>query len=130
MVDRVEAHSGAVIERTAPIDNRTSANREVNLGLPTINDEVDTALRSYPDPSQVDLVLVSGCGNDVGLQNLLNASNVGEVDDMTEAKCGKPVETLLRRIASAFPAAQIIVTGYYPFFSETGRVPCYTPMRS
>lgn len=121
VVERIEAHSGAVIERGSLADNLTSPNREVNVGLPTINDELDAAARFYSDTSQVDLVLVSGCGNDVGLQNLLNASNTGQVDEMTDAKCGKPVENLLRRIANAFPAAQIIVAGYYPFFSAETR---------
>ena len=121
VVERIEAHSGAVIERSSLTDNLTSSNREVNVGLPTINDELDEAVRFYSDPSQVELVLVSGCGNDVGLQNLLNASNTAEVDDMTEAKCGKPVENLLHGIANAFPSAQIILTGYYPFFSSETR---------
>jgi lysophospholipase L1-like esterase len=121
VIERIEAHSGAVIERSSLIDNLISTNREVNLGLPTINDELDEAVRFYSDPSQVDLVLVSGCGNDVGVQNLLNASRTSEVDDMTNAKCGKPVESLLRRIATTFPAARIIVTGYYPFFSAETR---------
>jgi lysophospholipase L1-like esterase len=121
VVERIEAHSGAVIERSSLRDNLTSSNREVNTSLPTINDELAEAVRFYSEPSQVELVLVSGCGNDVGLQNLLNASNTAEVDDMTEAKCGKPVENLLRRIAKAFPEAQIILTGYYPFFSSETR---------
>jgi lysophospholipase L1-like esterase len=121
VVERIEAHSGAVIEGSSLADNLTSPNREVNVGLPTINDELDEAVRFYSDASQVDLVLVSGCGNDVGVQNLLNASNTGQVDEMTDAKCGKPVENLLRRIANAFPAAQIIVAGYYPFFSADTR---------
>ena len=121
VVERIEAHSGAVIERSSLTDNLTSPNREVNVGLPTINEALDEAVRFYSDPSEVELVLVSGCGNDVGVQNLLNASNVGEVDDMTEAKCGKPVENLLRRIANAFPSARIILTSYYPFFSSETR---------
>jgi lysophospholipase L1-like esterase len=121
VVERIEAHSGAVIERSSLTDNLTSNNSEVNVGLPTINDELDKAVRFYSDPSQVDLVLVSGCGNDVGLQNLLNASRTSDVDDMTNAKCGKPVESLLRRTATTFPAARIIVTGYYPFFSAETR---------
>jgi lysophospholipase L1-like esterase len=119
--ERIEAHSGAVIERNSLTDNLTSSNREVNVGLPTINEQIDNALRFYSDPSQVDLVLLSGCGNDVGVQNLLNASNVGEVDEMIQAKCGMPMENLLRRIVRTFPSAQVIVTGYYPFFSEQTR---------
>jgi lysophospholipase L1-like esterase len=121
VIERIEAHSGAVIERSSLTDNLTASNREVNVGLPTINDELDEAVRFYSDGSQVELVLVSGCGNDVGVQNLLNASNTDHVDEMTDAKCGKPVENLLRRIANAFPAARIIVTGYYPFFSVETR---------
>jgi hypothetical protein len=53
-------------------------------------------------------------------QNLLNASKVEEVDGMTRAKCGTPMERLLRRITAVFPA-QVIVTGYYPFFSDQTR---------
>lgn len=84
--------------------------------------EVERALRSYANGSQVDLVLVSGCINDVGTTNLLNAAKTTEeIRLLSEAKCGQPVERLLRRIASAFPAAYIIVTGYYPFFSEKTR---------
>ena len=110
-----------MIERSSLTDNLTSRNAEVNLGLPTINDQIENALRFYSDPSTVDLVLLSGCGNDVGIQNLLDASSTGAVDDMTKAKCAQPVEKLLRRITTAFPTAQVILTGYYPFFSEQTR---------
>jgi hypothetical protein len=66
-------------------------------------------------------VLVSGCANDVGTQNLLNATATEQIDEMTKAKCGLPMEKLLRRITTSFPAARVIVTGYYPFFSEKTR---------
>jgi len=118
VIERIEAHSGAVIDRNSLTDNLTSSNPEVNVGLPTINDQIDSALRFYSDPSIVDLVLLSGCGNDVGVQRLLDASKISEVDELTEAKCGKPVEDLLRRITTVFPAAQVVISGYYPFFSE------------
>jgi lysophospholipase L1-like esterase len=121
VVERIEAHSGAVIERSSLTDNLTSANPEVNVGLPTIYDQIDKAQQTYSDPTQVDLILLSGCGNDVGVQKLLNASSVGEVDEMTQAKCGIPMKNLLRRIARTFPSAHVIVTGYYPFFSEDTR---------
>ena len=52
------------------------------------------------------------------MQNLLNATATEQIDEMTEAKCGPPMEKLLRRITTCFPAARVIVTGYYPFFSE------------
>src|SRR5437764_14921668 len=87
VIEKVEAHSGAVIERSSLTDNLTATNPEVNVGLPTVNDEMDDALRFYSDGSRVDLVLLSGCGNDVGAQNLLNASGSEEIHRLTEAKC-------------------------------------------
>src|SRR5215204_6493786 len=81
VIERIEAHSGAVIERSSLTDNLTSPNPEVDVGLPTIYDQIDKAQRSYSDPARVDLILLSGCGNDVGVQKLLNASSVGEVDE-------------------------------------------------
>src|ERR1041385_2939269 len=122
VTEKIAAHSGAVIERSSVTDGYTSTNPEVNVALPTLHEEIDNALRFYSDGSQVDLVLVSACGNDVGIVNLLNASSAGEIDRMTEQKCGAPVERLLRRIATSFPAARVILTGYYPFFSEQTRM--------
>jgi hypothetical protein len=121
VIERIEAHSGAVIQRGSVTDNLSSTNREVNLALPTLHDEIDSALQFYANGSLIDLVLVSGCGNDVGVQNLLNASKTEEVDDMTRAKCGTPMEGLLRRIIGVFPSAQVILTGYYPFFTDQTR---------
>src|SRR3989440_527695 len=121
VIEKVEAHSGAVVERSSLTDNLTATNPELNVGLPTVNDEIDDALRFYSDGARVDLVLLSGCGNDVGAQNLLNASGSEEIYRLTEAKCSSPVERLLRRITTSFPAAEVIVTGYYPFFSEQTR---------
>ena len=121
VIEKVEAHSGAVIERSSLTDNLTATNPEVNVGLPTVNDEIDDALRFYSDGSRVDLVLLSGCGNDVGVQNLLNASGSEEIYRLTEAKCASPMENLLRKVTTSFPSAEVIVTGYYPFFSERTR---------
>jgi hypothetical protein len=121
VIEKIEAHSGAVIERSSLTDNLTARNPEVNVGLPTVSDEIDDALRFYSDGSRVDLVLLSGCGNDVGVQNLLNASGSEEIYRLTEAKCASPMERLLSRITTSFPAAEVIVTGYYPFFSEQTR---------
>lgn len=121
VIERIEAHSGAVIEQSSVDDGRTATNAEVNLALPTVNQEVDNALRFYSDGSTVDLILINGCGNDVGIQNLLNASGSEEIEGWANAKCGPPMERLLRKIATSFPVARVIVVGYYPFFSEKTR---------
>jgi lysophospholipase L1-like esterase len=121
VIERIKAHSGAVIERASATDDLTSTNGEVNLALPTLHDELDNALKEYPDPTQVDLVLLSGCVNDVGALNLLNAADRTKADEMARSVCRKPVENLLQRVLTSFPNAQVIVTGYYPMFSENTR---------
>jgi len=118
VVEKIAAHSGAVIELGFTDDRMTANNAEVNVALPTVNDEVDNALKSYADGSKVDLVLMNGCINDVNAQNLLNASGKEEIDRLTLQRCGLPMEKLLRHITTSFPKAEVIVTGYYPFFSE------------
>src|SRR4030095_1169129 len=118
VVERVEAHSGAVIDGGPTREIKIPNDAEVNLGFPSIYDEVDNALRSYSDASSVELVLVNGCGNDVGTENFLNAENAEELNRMTEQKCRPLMESLLRKITTSFPVAQVIVVGYYPFFSE------------
>jgi hypothetical protein len=92
---------------------------ELSRGYPTINNQVDNALKSFADPSQVDLILINGCINDLDSRRLLNAANTpDEIRDLAHAKCGPPVEALLTRMTSAFPQAQVILTGYYPILSE------------
>jgi lysophospholipase L1-like esterase len=119
--ERVEAHSGAVIGSPGdsggnpdpPLDG------EVNRTLPSVNHQIENALRSYADPGQVDLVIVDGCINDLDARRLLNAVNTPEgIRESAEQKCGPPMEALLTRLTTSFPQAHVIVTGYYPILSE------------
>ena len=121
VLERIEAHSGTVVELASTDDRLSASNPEVNVALPTVNDQLEDAIKFYADSSRVDLILLSGCGNDVGIQNLLNASGTAEINNLTREKCGAPMERLLRRITASFPSAVIIVSGYYPFFSESSR---------
>jgi len=117
---KIEAHSGAVIGSTGDPDNSTVwIDGEINRAVPTVNEQIDHALRSYSDRSQVDLVLVDGCINDIDARRLLNASNTpAGIRELAQAKCGAPVAALLERIAASFPNAHVIITGYYPIVSE------------
>ncbi len=118
---KIEAHSGAVIGSGGdPPDSSTVwIDGEINRAVPTVSEQVNYALRSYTDRSQVDLVLVDGCINDIDARRLLNASNTpAGIRELAQAKCGVPVEALLERIASSFPNAHVIVSGYYPIISE------------
>ena len=122
VVERIEAHTGAIIEGQDVSENLSLPDGEVNVAVPTVNEQLNRSLRSYVDGSKVDLVLVNGCANDVGTRNLLNAAiSTSEIRRVTEVKCGVPVEKLLRKITSSFVNARVIVAGYYPFFSEKTR---------
>jgi lysophospholipase L1-like esterase len=118
--ETVEAHSGALVGvNDVPWSNESPPDGEVSSAVPTVNHELNRALKAYPNPSQVDLVLVDGCINDVDVRNLLNAANSsGDVKRMATEKCGMPMQALLSRVAYSFPSAHIIVTGYFPIISE------------
>jgi lysophospholipase L1-like esterase len=118
--ENIEAHSGAVVGvNNVPWSNDSPPDGEVSSAVPTVNHELDRALRSYASPSQVDLVLLDGCINDVDVRNLLNAANSSDdVKRMATEKCGMPMQALIRRVANSFPSAHVIVTGYFPIISE------------
>ena len=115
----VKAHSGALIERSpGQTQDYSSPNGEVNLPLPSINEELDEAVKSYGDQRRVDLVLVDGCINDVDVRNLLNASvSHNLIRERATNSCGAAMARLLRRITEAFPNAHVIVPGYYRIVS-------------
>src|SRR5207247_4167203 len=100
---KIEAHSGAVIgsSESSPDSSTVWIDGEINRAVPTVNEQIDYALRSYSDRSQVDLVLVDGCINDIDARRLLNASNTPSgIRELAQAKCGAPVEALLEKVAS------------------------------
>lgn len=119
--EKIEAHSGAMIgpAEGPPTTSVSAVDGEVVRGVPSINDQVNDALRSFVDPAKVDLVLVDGCINDVNALNLLNAANPADaISSLTMARCGAPVEQLLGKITSSFPNAHVVITGYFPIISE------------
>ncbi len=126
--EKVKAHSGALIETTPGLQNLfTSDDGEVNLFTPTINEQIDDAKEFYQDTSMVDLIIVNGCINDVDVRNLLDAST--SLDRLTESireKCGARMHTLLRRVATEFPSAHVVVTGYYPIISPKTAINAFT----
>jgi hypothetical protein len=114
------AHSGAHLDSalTAP-PKFTSTSGEVNLPFPTVNQQLDQVLEFYGnDRLKVDLVLVDGCVNDVGVSNLLDATTAPEsLPPRIIGPCLNGMHALLRRVTSSFPNAQVLVTGYYRFVS-------------
>jgi hypothetical protein len=117
--EKIEAHSGAAIEAGAGFERFTSNDGEVNLFRPSINEQVDDARSFYGNTSQVDLILVNGCINDVDVRNLLDASTSLDLLEVSiKEKCGGRMESLLRRVTREFPNAYIVVPGYYRIISS------------
>src|SRR5436190_1247371 len=119
--ERIEAHSGAVIGVSGQTDPSSAPpwDGELSRAYPTINNQLDNALKGYANPHDVDLVLVDGCINDVDSRRLLNAANTPDtIRSLASARCGAPVEALLERIIDSFPNAYVVVTGYYPILTE------------
>jgi lysophospholipase L1-like esterase len=121
----IEAHSGAVIgsvdppSDTAARDAALDLDGELSRAYPTINDQIDQAVMAFTNPALVDLVLVNGCINDLDSRRLLNAANTPDnIRELAQAKCGEPVEALLTRITTIFPAAHVVIIGYYPILTE------------
>lgn len=114
----VEAHSGAVIDGAAqPLF--TTADGEVNLTSPTINEELDHAVQFYKQAqTSPALILMDGCINDVGVKTLLAvATPLEDLRAEVKQKCGEKMTHLLARVRNSFPQAHVVVTGYYPIVS-------------
>lgn len=116
----VEAHSGAVISgaiATRPLYR--TANGEVNLTSPTINEQLDHAVNFYEATHTTPtLALVNGCINDVGVKNLLAvATPLEDLRAQIKKSCGADMRQLLTRIRASFPQTLVLVTNYYPIVS-------------
>jgi len=117
--EKIEAHSGAAIEAATSERTLYSGNGEVPSYTPSVNQQLDEAVAHYRDRSAVNLILVNGCINDVDVRHLLNsATRLETLEASIKEACGGRMQRLLRRTASEFPAAHLVVTGYYPIFSE------------
>ena len=67
----------------------------------------------------VDLVLVDGGINDIGIFKFLDAGqSTAFIRSQSAEFCGTQMSDLLGRVRIAFPSAKILVTGYFPVVSE------------
>lgn len=119
-----KAHSGAV---TYPDPDRatqedSALDGEVPSDWPTISHQISLASSAaVPDQvpaSDVDLVLINGCANNVGIVNVLSPSpDDSALRRDTRAVCGAGMTNVLREAVERFPNAKIIVSGYFPYIS-------------
>ena len=109
----VYAHSGATISG----EPGKSIDPNLNSGTPTLIDQA----KSINNKDKVDLILVSGGINDVGISNILDANTPVETINSLSASIKDPMTNLLAHLLEE-TNAKIIVTGYYPLITEESKV--------
>ena len=110
------AHSGARIV-PAPGDGvcEYSCFGEVPIVYTSITRQADQIQR----PDLLDLVLMDGCFNDVGLSTVLSPlTDPAELTSLTVQFCDTEMTALLHKVCTLAPQAHIVVTGYYEMVSE------------
>jgi lysophospholipase L1-like esterase len=124
------AHSGAVIQADPAHDGPTGWEGEVPSPNPSIQHQLysarDAMLSSSANPAEIDLVLLNGGANDVGITHILNPfTSSGGVEELTRDAVGDRMAYLLPIAVGLFPNAKFIVPGYFPIItndSSTGEI--------
>ena len=92
---------------------------EVPYALTSITDQVDL----IESPEQIELVLLDGCANDVGLSRILSEDTTSkELEDVTRQYCEDEMFGLLLKVHETMPSATIVVTGYFQILSEASDI--------
>ncbi|WP_026565012.1 SGNH/GDSL hydrolase family protein [Bacillus sp. UNC41MFS5] len=111
---QVLAHSGATIGVDDP-KNTPAVDGEVPVSYPTILQQCDLFVG---EQSEVDLIIMDGGINDVNLRVVLNPFNTDDLSALHRTHFLDNSKTLFTKVATTFPNAKVIVTGYYPPVSE------------
>lgn len=114
----VLAHSGAIVGR-AGRSGSPAADGEVPWDYPTILDQTAVAVR---DPSTIDVILLNGGINDIGVDSILDPS--GDIPTLArtiDAACYTAMVPVLVRLLNTFDNCLILVFGYYQIVSSASR---------
>jgi hypothetical protein len=108
---------------------------EVPADWPTISHQLGLASSpSVQNPaaaSDVDLLLIDGCANNIGIITVLNpAGNDNSLRSDTRADCGAGMTNLLSDAVAKFPNANIVVTGYFRYVSSESDLTALIPVFS
>jgi hypothetical protein len=132
-----KAHSGAITYPTPgkPVYENRSYEGEVPADWPTISHQLGLASSpSVQNPaaaSDVDLLLIDGCANNIGIITVLNpAGNDNSLRSDTRADCGAGMTNLLSDAVAKFPNANIVVTGYFRYVSSESDLTALIPVFS
>lgn len=121
------AHSGGIFGPNPPAASEPNAVQgEVPTDFPTLGRQVFTLAPQWIKRKEdIDLILVDGCANDVGLTTIMNPNTTQQMlQDLTRDKCHDKMRTVLSRLSPSegYTNAKIVVTGYYPAVSQDSDV--------
>jgi hypothetical protein len=114
VVKSVAAHTGAHLGLT-PFDSTTlpAIHGEVPTHYPTIFHQAE-GFFGKPEAPYVDLILLDGCANDMGMLNWMDPlKDKSWIEQSAAWHCHDGMLQQLDRLAQEFPTAKIIVTGHY-----------------
>ena len=117
------AHSGATFTPGNNAQEIAGTPGEVPNSFPSITRQVSmdapaALARAGVNPADVDLVLVDGCINDIGIATVLDPSSQdAAIASATMGMCGG-MTGVLSGIRRAFPAAKVILIGYWGIVSQ------------
>ena len=121
------AHSGAIVTPGTQVQEAMILPGEIPSSFPTVGRQ---ALSIAPAAlarlgvtlNDVDLVLVDGCTNDIGITTILNPSIADSEIANTTMKFCSSVTKLLVDIHTTYPNAAIVVTGYFPIVTPSSDI--------
>jgi hypothetical protein len=95
---------------------------------PSINRQLyrayDTIVAGQGNPAEIDLVLLNGGINDIGVTSILSPwASSGSVSDLTRDSITGHMNHLLLTAAQLFPSAKFIVPGYFPIITPDSSTP-------
>ncbi len=87
--------------------------------VPKAYTSVTEQLALVQRPELLELILLDGCANDVGLGKILSGDTTAEdLETLTRQSCHDVMFDVLQEVEGLANHAKIVVNGYYPFFSE------------
>lgn len=122
------AHSGAVIMPDVVRDAAGVYASEVPASYPSIHAQLHRALATLVTrgitPAQIDLVLLNGGINDIGIKSILSPfASSGSISELTRDSITGRMNYLLPAATALFPNAKFIVPGYFPIVTADSSTP-------
>ena len=112
----VRAHCGAIVGWN---DGGSDAGLpgDVSDSYPTLKQQAES-YASSADPAKVNLIVLTGGANDVGFSHFLDpAVTHPQIHTRVTQYCDSEMTAFLTWLGATYPAAKIVVTGYYPGLS-------------